>query len=57
METFSTVKKREEALGGTYRTKDLILDLYDRMAEAREAGRAYRTVLDPPPGKGPRHEG
>lgn len=55
METFPTVKKREEALGGTYRTKHLILDHYDRMAEARETGRAYQTVLDPPPGKGPRH--
>ncbi|MBC9724525.1 Eco57I restriction-modification methylase domain-containing protein [Streptomyces sp. TRM68367] len=57
METFPTVKKREETLCGTYRTKDLILDIYDRMAEARETGRVYQTVLDPPPGKGPRHEG
>ncbi|WP_030826961.1 Eco57I restriction-modification methylase domain-containing protein [Streptomyces hygroscopicus] len=56
MDTFPTVRKREEALQGTYRTKDLILDIYDRMENARAAGDEYRTVLDPPPGKGPRHE-
>lgn len=55
MDTFPTVRKREEALQGTYRTKDLILDIYDRMENARSAGDEYRTVLDPPPGKGPRH--
>ncbi|MFE7194587.1 Eco57I restriction-modification methylase domain-containing protein [Kitasatospora sp. NPDC057541] len=57
MDAFPTVKKRDEAAhGGAYRTKDLILDIYDRMEEARETGDEYRTVLDPPPGKGPRHE-
>lgn len=57
METFPTVKKRDEAAHGTYRTKDLILDVYDRMAQARETGGEYQTLLDPPPGQGPRHEG
>ncbi|MFG2582031.1 Eco57I restriction-modification methylase domain-containing protein [Streptomyces malaysiensis] len=58
MDTFPVVKREDEALhGGAYRTKDLILGIYDRMTEARETGRAYQTVLDPPPGKGPRHEG
>ena len=56
METFPVVKREDEAAHGTYRTRDLILDAYDRMAEAREAGGAYQTLLDPPPGKGPRHE-
>ncbi|AQT71443.1 Eco57I restriction-modification methylase domain-containing protein [Streptomyces sp. fd1-xmd] len=56
MDTFPTVRKREEALQGAYRTKGLILDIYDRMENARAAGDEYRTVLDPPPGKGPRHE-
>ncbi|GAA3357397.1 N-6 DNA methylase [Streptomyces antimycoticus] len=56
METFPTVKKREEAVCGTYRTKALILDAYDRMEEARVTGGAYQTLLDPPPGKGPRHD-
>ncbi|MBD9730597.1 N-6 DNA methylase [Streptomyces sp. H28] len=56
MDTFSRLKSDEEAVFGTYRTKDLILDVYDRMAEARVTGGEYRTVLDPPPGEGPRHE-
>jgi hypothetical protein len=55
METFPTVKKREVNFGGTYRTKDLILDAYDRMTEARATGGGYQSLLDPPPGKGPRH--
>ncbi|MFJ1734137.1 Eco57I restriction-modification methylase domain-containing protein [Streptomyces sp. NPDC088254] len=56
MDTFSRIKSDDEAaLGGAYRTKNLILDLYDRMEEARATGDEYRTVLDPPPGKGPRH--
>ncbi|MFE9341229.1 Eco57I restriction-modification methylase domain-containing protein [Streptomyces sp. NPDC007063] len=56
METFPTVKKREQTLCGTYRTKDLILDAFDRMEEARTTGGVYQTLLDPPPGKGPRHD-
>jgi hypothetical protein len=55
METFPIVKRREVTLLGTYRTKDLILSVYDRMEEARKAGGAYQTLLDPPPGEGPRH--
>ncbi|MDQ1035041.1 hypothetical protein QFZ75_001457 [Streptomyces sp. V3I8] len=45
---------QEENLHGTCRPKDLILDAYDLMAAARETGGAYQTLLDPPPGKGPR---
>ncbi|MFC8172077.1 Eco57I restriction-modification methylase domain-containing protein [Streptomyces sp. NPDC057325] len=55
METFSTVKNEDEARHGTYRTKDLILDIYDRMTEAQRTGTPYETLLDPPPGQGPRH--
>ncbi|RKN08187.1 Eco57I restriction-modification methylase domain-containing protein [Streptomyces radicis] len=55
METFPIVKREDEATHGTYRTKDLILDIYDRMAEARVTGTPYQTILDPPPGQGPRH--
>ncbi|MFF4343818.1 Eco57I restriction-modification methylase domain-containing protein [Kitasatospora sp. NPDC001540] len=56
MDAFSRLKSDEEATHGRYRTKDLILDVYDRMDESRATGDEYRTVLDPPPGKGPRHE-
>lgn len=56
MDTFPVVKREDEAAHGTYRSRDLILDAYDRMAQARTTGTAYQTLLDPPPGKGPRHD-
>jgi Eco57I restriction-modification methylase len=37
------------------RTKALILDIYDAMAVAMETGEPYQTILDPPPGEGPRN--
>lgn len=37
------------------RTKKAILELYDAIADAIQTGKPYRTVLDPPPGHGPRH--
>ena len=37
------------------RTKGLILEVYDVMAEAIRTGEPYQTILDPPPGQGPRH--
>jgi Eco57I restriction-modification methylase len=37
------------------RTKELILSIYDAMVEAARTGRPYQTILDPPPGQGPRH--
>jgi hypothetical protein len=35
------------------RTKALILEVYDAMAEAARTGKPYQTILDPPPGQGP----
>jgi len=55
METFPIVKKKDLQAHGSYRTKDTILDIYDAMAKAIETGEPYQTVLDPPPGEGPRH--
>lgn len=55
LETFPIVKRDDLAAHGTYRTKDLILNVYDRMAEAEKSGTPYRTLIDPPPGHGPRH--
>jgi hypothetical protein len=57
MDTFPVVRHRDEQRHGTYRTKELILQVYDAMAEAARAGRPYQTILDPPPGRGPRHLG
>lgn len=49
METFPIVKKKDEQAHGTYRTKDTILDIYDKMTEAIKTGQPYQTILDPPP--------
>lgn len=50
MDTFPVVKRNDEAKYGCYRTKELILEIYDRMAEAARLGQRYQTILDPPPG-------
>ncbi|MFG2246236.1 Eco57I restriction-modification methylase domain-containing protein [Spirillospora sp. NPDC048823] len=55
METFPIVKKKDVAAFGSYRTKELILEVYDAMAQAIRTGEPYKTILDPPPGEGPRH--
>jgi DNA-binding transcriptional regulator/RsmH inhibitor MraZ len=55
METFPIVKRKDIAVHGEYRTKRLILDVYDAMQKAIDTGTEYQTILDPPPGDGPRH--
>lgn len=61
LDTFPIVKRKDEAKYGTYRTKDLILAEYDRMAEAgmsldtSMSRKNYTSTLTPPPGHGPRH--
>jgi hypothetical protein len=55
METFPIVKRKDEQRYGSFRTKELILDVYDAMAAAIRTGVPYQTILDPPPGRGPRH--
>lgn len=49
METFPIVRRNDEKAHGEYRTKQLILEVYDAMAEAARTDRAYETRLDPPP--------
>jgi hypothetical protein len=41
-------KRTEEKCGG-YRTKRVILEIYDEMAEAMRTWIPYKTRLDPPP--------
>lgn len=48
--TFPIVRRNDEQRHGEYRTKRVILDVYDALQEARVSGRPYRTRLDPPPG-------
>ncbi|HVV12026.1 Eco57I restriction-modification methylase domain-containing protein [Amycolatopsis sp.] len=62
LDTFPIVKRKDEAKHGTYRTKELILAAYDRMAEAGVSltnplvdGENYTSTLTPPPGHGSRH--
>jgi len=49
METFPIVKRRDEKQCGEYRTKRVILEIYDEMLEAIETGELYRTRLELPP--------
>jgi hypothetical protein len=49
MDTFPIVRKNDEKAHGEYRTKRVILEIYDEMAEAARTGKPYKTRLDPPP--------
>lgn len=49
METFPIVRRNDKKAHGTYRTKEAILDIYDRMQRAIDTGVAYQTVLEPGP--------
>ncbi|HQI71510.1 MAG TPA: N-6 DNA methylase [Smithella sp.] len=49
MDTFPIVRRKDEEKYGEYRTKRVILEIYDEMAEAVRTGRPYQTRLNPPP--------
>ncbi len=49
MDTFHVVKDNDEKAHGEYRTRRVILEIYDAMAEAARSGKPYQTRLDPPP--------
>jgi hypothetical protein len=55
MDTFPTVRQRDEVGYGDYRTKRLILERYDALAASIASDTPYRSPLDPPSGSGPRH--
>jgi hypothetical protein len=46
METFPIVKRKDVAAHGEYRTKRLILEVYDQMAEATRTGLPYQSPFD-----------
>lgn len=50
MDTFAIVKRKDEERFGRDRTKELILEIFDRMQMAINSGKPYTTILDPPPG-------
>ena len=49
METFPIVKRKDEQDCGEYRTKRLILEVYDAMQQAMSEATTYRSRVDPPP--------
>ena len=49
------MRRKGEERYGEYRTKRLILEIYDAMQKAMDTGVPYHTIVDPPPGQGPRH--
>ena len=49
MDTFRVWKEKDEKQYGKYRTKRVILEIYDEMRLAIESGVPYETQLDPPP--------
>ncbi|MCV7261129.1 Eco57I restriction-modification methylase domain-containing protein [Mycobacterium shimoidei] len=48
METFPIVKRKDIAENGEYRTKRMILEIYDAMAEAEATGTPYKSPLGGP---------
>jgi hypothetical protein len=50
MDTFPIVKRKDEEKFGSYRTKEMILQIYDEMQEAVRTGKEYQTKLEPPAG-------
>jgi hypothetical protein len=50
LDTFPVVRKKDEAAHGEYRTKRVILEIYDAMADVIRTGTPYQTILYPPPG-------
>ena len=49
LDTFPIVRRKDEQQTGEYRTRRIILEIYDAMAEAERTGVPYQTRLDPPP--------
>jgi hypothetical protein len=49
LDTFPIVRRKDEAVHREYRTKRVILEIYDAMAEAERTGVPYETRLDPLP--------
>jgi hypothetical protein len=56
LDSFLIVRKYEERDCGEYRTKRLVLEAYDRLAQAiANGGKGWAPLADPPAGLGPRH--
>ena len=49
MDTFPGVAREDNAAHGEFRTKRVILEIYDEMALCRDRSYEYKTRLSPPP--------
>jgi hypothetical protein len=49
LDTFPIVRRNDEKSHGEYRTKRVILEIYDALAKAAKTGKPYQTALDPAP--------
>lgn len=49
MDTFPICRRKDDQKWGEYRTKRVILEIYDALAESLRTGQPYQTRLDPPP--------
>jgi hypothetical protein len=49
MEALPVIKRKDEEKYGEYRTKLVIMEIYDAMADAIRTGVPHKTCLDPPP--------
>lgn len=49
LSSFPVFQRRDEQQNGEYRTKRVILEIFDAMTEAERTGVPYQTQLDPPP--------
>jgi hypothetical protein len=50
LDSFSILRRKdEEKHNGDYRTKGVILELYDALSQSQRSGQPYETPLDPPP--------
>jgi hypothetical protein len=49
LDSFTVLRKYEEAEHGEFRTKRVILEIYDEIAEAKRTGGSYQTRLSPTP--------
>lgn len=55
MDSFPIVRRKEELEFGEFRTRRLILEVFDAIQNAKDNGVCYESALMPPPGHGPRH--
>ena len=46
MNSFPIVKRKDEAACGEYRTRRVILDIYDAMQRAIDSGVLYEPIVD-----------